>query len=137
MKRLIVVLLVLLGIVAAVVVPDVYTALQRAKQKVTSASLNLWAVELEQYAAGHGGRYPELTPGPVARIRSLIPNPLLVTRDAWGRDIIYHGSGSHYLLHSLGRDGKNDFVPPGHATTNFDEDLVYADGTFLQYAEGT
>src|SRR5215831_10130082 len=109
--------------------------MQRAKQKGTSARLRDWAVELEAYA-NECGQYPELAPGPVARIHSLIPNPKLVAQDGWGRDILYHGSRDHYLLHSLGRDGRNDFVLPGHPTTSFDDDLVYADGTFLQYPEG-
>ena len=72
----------------------------------------------------------------MARLRSLLSNPKLVAQDGWGRDILYHATGEHYLLHSLGRDGRNDFRPPGHPTTSFDEDLLYADGAFLQYPEG-
>lgn len=135
MRFAIIVTLAVVGLFVAVCVPNLHTAMQRSKQKVTSARLRDWAVELEAYA-NECKEYPELAPGPVERVRTLIANPKLVAQDAWGRDILYHGSHDHYLLHSLGRDGKNDFVPPGHPTTSFDGDLVYADGMFLQYPEG-
>ena len=135
MKGVIIVVLAVLAVCASMALPELFTSRQRVKQRQTSERLRAWALELEAYADQCGG-YPERTPGPVARIHSLLPNPKLVATDAWDHEILYHGTREHYFLHSLGRDGKNDFRPPGHPTTSFDDDLVYADGTFLQYPEG-
>lgn len=119
----------------AMIVPDIYTAGHRAKQKRTSALLREWATKLEDYAQSHGG-YPELPPGPVARLAAVTGIRSLSVKDGWDRDLLYHGTRDHYLLHSLGRDGRNDFTPPGHATKSLDADLVYGDGAFLQYPAG-
>jgi len=130
MRRVIVVTLAVLAGCIAATVPNLVTTVQRSKQKATSGRLYDWAAALEAYGTRHGG-YPTLPPGPVARLvrRTGIRLPV---HDAWGRDIIYHGVGNHYLLHSLGRDGRNDFVAPGRAARTFDEDLVYGDGVFVQ-----
>ena len=64
MRRAIIVTLAVLGLFAAAGIPNLNTAMQRAKQKGTSARLRDWAAELEAYddlvyADGAFLQYPE------------------------------------------------------------------------------
>jgi hypothetical protein len=42
----------------------------------------------------------------------------------------------NYNVRSLGRNGTGDAIVCG-TTTNFDEDILFSDGAFLQWPEGT
>ena len=41
-----------------------------------------------------------------------------------------------YAIISYGKDAATQGSPNGGATTNFDCDIIYSNGTFLQYPEG-
>jgi hypothetical protein len=45
-------------------------------------------------------------------------------------------SSDAYAIRSTGRDGNVGSVNCG-TTTNFNDDIIYANGTFLQWPEGT
>ena len=59
-------------------------------------------------------------------------------RDGWNRLFLYYldNLNFNYNIRSLGRNGTADSVNCG-TTTNFDDDIVYASGTFVQWPEGT
>jgi len=68
--------------------------------------------------------------------RALVPTyiKVLPARDGWGHPFQFATSGQHYFIRSSGADSLFDHsVGP---TTSFDNDIVYSDGTFLEYAEG-
>jgi len=45
-------------------------------------------------------------------------------------------NNNDYRIRSSGRDGSDQSLVCG-TTTNFNDDIVYADGTFIQWPEGT
>ncbi len=66
----------------------------------------------------------------------------LPTNDAWNHPFHVEAwsdakNNPSYRIWSAGRDGKRDakWGNPGY-TTNFDNDVVYENGTFTQYPEG-
>ncbi len=59
---------------------------------------------------------------------------VLPQRDAWNRELRLTSTGAGYEIRSLGRDGLPDHVTG--ATTNFECDIVYANGRFVEYPEG-
>jgi len=58
--------------------------------------------------------------------------------DGWGRFFQYaiDTNQNNYRVTSLGRDGAAGTLNCG-TTTDFNDDIVYADGTFIQWPEGT
>lgn len=68
--------------------------------------------------------------------------PLLVPKyvkqlpvvDGWGHAYRYSAEKEVYTIWSAGRDGKFQQYKAG-ATTNFDCDIVFSNGSFIQYPE--
>jgi hypothetical protein len=58
----------------------------------------------------------------------------LPLRDIWNRELRFTSTGTGYEIRSLGKDGLPDHVTG--ATTNFECDIVYANGKFVEYPEG-
>jgi len=61
----------------------------------------------------------------------------LPQKDGWSRDYDFatSGDGQVYGIRSAGKDGVLTDVVPG-PTTLFDCDIVYSNGSFIQYPEG-
>jgi len=135
-------LLAVLGIVAAIAIPNFLTALQRSRQKRTMADMRSLATALEAYATTTN-QYPQGTSaaelGPVLTPTYIKAVP---TVDGWGTPLAYERRApGEYALASAGADkqferGALHEYSPGTATQNFDCDLVFANGSFVQYPEG-
>jgi type II secretory pathway pseudopilin PulG len=130
-----VIIVVLLAGFAAIAAPNLYKAMQYAKQKRTYATLRDWGLAIDHYKSTHGS-YPRAGYyGPVAGLQ-LLPSQKLPVVDGWGHPVIYHGTSNHYAIRSTARDGVNDHrVDPGR-TTHFDDDALYADGGFVRVSNG-
>jgi len=70
---------------------------------------------------------------------------ILPAKDGWGQKFEYRAdqalgltgvAAQTYAIISYGKDGKTQGGLTCGATTNFDCDIVYSQGTFLSYAEG-
>lgn len=132
------------GILAAIAIPNFLTAQQRAKQKRTMADIRSLATAAEAYATDKK-EYPKspemLVPTYISRVLST---------DGWGRKLEYEclpdssGTCTGYAIGSMGKDGAYDAAgglreavsQRRGATTNFDCDIIFSDGTFVQYPEG-
>ena len=55
-------------------------------------------------------------------------------------DILINNAGvsvaETYSIGSYGKDGTSESAPVGGPTTNYDCDIIYSNGAFVQYAEG-
>ena len=139
----------IIGILAAIAIPNLLNAVQRGKQKRTMVDMRTLATALEAYpvdnsmfptAACSGGLYT--TPGAVLDDSSFaVLSPTYLAnaplRDGWGRFLIYNvdnGFGQYNIL-SLGRNGASDTLSCG-TTTDFNDDILFSNGTFLQWPEG-
>jgi general secretion pathway protein G len=144
----------IIGILAAIAIPNLLNAVQRGKQKRTMADFRSFATAIEAYAVDNNFYPPGtcapgafITPGTTMNdqsLTSLVPTYIAQPprTDGWGKAIIYGvrgptGQPDSYNLVSYGRDG----IPgPGtincYTTTNFNEDIIYSDGSFLQWPEG-
>ena len=124
------VVIAILGILAAIAIPNFVTAQQRSRQKRTMADMRVLAQQAESHATAHGS-YPESVDA---------------TRDAWGNPLRYEcltvdeKPCGGYAIASAGKDGA--FEQESNAdyeqgtTVRFDEDIVYANGAFLRRPEG-
>ncbi len=141
----------IIGILAAIAIPNLLTAMQRAKQKRTMADIRTiataWearATDVNKYNAAGAIVLPAVTLNHDTMTTILSPTYIksLPPKDGWGNNFVYNAdvdfggiAAQDYSVLSFGRDGKID-SRPGLATTNFDCDIIYQAGGFSQYPEG-
>lgn len=139
------VLLAVIGILAAIAIPNFLTAQQRSRQKRTMADIRMIATAVEAYAVDND-QYP---PGTTAADLRPVLTPTYIAEipsvDGWGTAFKYEcwpaGACSSYAVASAGGDkifehGSLQEYTAGTKTTNFDNDLVFSNGDFVQYPEG-
>lgn len=141
-------LLAILGIVAAIFIPNFVDALQKAKQKRTVADLRDVGTAIVSYVTDNDGSLPpgqsleEMSPALAPKYIPSVP-----TVDGWKRPFRYscwqespEAAGcDHFRIVSAGRDGvfeSEDLAAYEQGTferTDYDRDIVFGDGVFLQY----
>lgn len=135
-----------IGILAAIAIPNLLTAMQRSKQKRSMADIRTIATAVEAYATDNK-RYPEANANELSG--TLVPTYLRVVPsvDGWGHRLRYESWSSNntainsYAIGSGGKDGQfehdtlREYDPPG-GTTNFNNDIIFSNGVFVQYPEG-
>jgi type II secretion system protein G len=145
-----------IAILAAIAIPNLLMALQRSKQKRTMANMRnmatAWearATDLSRYnAAGAAGIEGISQPVTMASlVLALEPTYMksTPTLDGWNREFIgltdapFGDTGTmaqRYAIVSTGRDGSLENAPVMGPTANFDCDIIYSNGTFVEYPEG-
>ncbi len=107
---------------------------ERARETMTS--MRSIAIAIESYAVDTN-RYPNV--GSLERLEPLI-SPTYIRRvpknDGWNRPLDYAGNARQYEIRSLGADGQLDAQPHPGQNTSFDSDIVYHDGSFVQWPSG-
>jgi general secretion pathway protein G len=140
----------IIGILAAIAIPNLLNAVQRGKQKRTMSDMRALATAVEAYAVDNN-LYPTaacasglVSTGDVQigtlSFQLLTPTYIATPPrvDGWGRLYFYTQAlaGSAYLIRSAGRDGTTAGLTCG-TTTDFNDDIAYSNGTFIQWPEGT
>ena len=113
----------IIGIIAAIAIPNLLNAIQRGKQKRTMGDMRTVA-SVGTIAAGMEPTYAKRLP----------------SQDGWANDFTYFSDVSVYRIWSWGKDrapngGGN--VAPNGGTTNFNDDILFMAGAFVQFPEGT
>ena len=139
---------------AFIAVPNLLTALNRSKQKRTMADMRSLATALEARATDTNNYaidsipvaltatdFSSLTPVPIEAVeRALIPKYMKkpVRLDGWGNEFEIRLGVKAYAIRSRGSDGDAESVIRfNHRIQSFKEDVVFANGNFIQYPEGT
>jgi general secretion pathway protein G len=143
----------IIGILSAIVIWNLTSAMQRTKQKRTMADMRslatAWEARATDYhrynaaaagvgtcnvAIGAGTLNAYLTPTYIRNIPTL---------DGWGRPFSFFAdqawsgpAAAEYAIISAGKDATFQTTAPTGITTDFDCDIIYSDGAFLQYPEG-
>jgi type II secretion system protein G len=136
----------IIGILAAIAIPNLLNAMQRARQKRTMADMRTvgtaWearAIDVSHYTAA-GISWPNAA-NPMSSIaRSLEPTYIkhVPQYDGWNTEFRVGADTSGYSIRSYGADktaganNTNQIV----VTRSFDCDIIFAEGTFVQYPEG-
>ena len=132
----------IIGIIAAIAIPNLLAALQRGKQRRSMGDMRTAGTAVEAYAIDHNQHVVLATEGPLATVRTeLEPNYVRVVpqRDGWSSDYRYVSDGNGFTITSWGKDraaGGGGSVGPNGQTTNYANDIVFSDGTFVQFPEG-
>ncbi len=138
----------IIGILAAIAIPNLLTAMQRSKQKRTMADMRTiataWearATDTNSYsAAGATFTWPTSTVSGVTLDSKLSPTYIksLPQKDGWG-DVYGFGTTSNgqvYGIRSAGKDNVFGAAIVVGGTQAFDCDVVYSNGSFIQFPEG-
>jgi len=141
----------IIGIIVAIAIPNLLNAIQRAKQKRTMADMRnmgtateAYAVDNNRYPAAAGQPLPSGVTMPTTTIIGSVQNALQPTyikqvplRDGWNSWFLYATANNmqDYIVVSAAKDGATAAYVGG-PTTDFNADIVFVDGQFLQYPEG-
>ena len=154
----------IIGILAAIAIPNLLTAIQRSKQKRTMADIRTIAVawearatDLNRYNAA--GAITAITlcsnsidPGALSTAVTPTYIKLLPEHDGWSNALRFYAdqpwndpkAAANYIVWSAAKNGNSAGTAgwdatassPGGATTNFNDDILFSNGTFIQYPEG-
>ena len=143
----------IIGIVAAIAIANYLNAAQKTRQKRTMADIRsigvAWesrAVDTKQYnAAGYTIPASQLTYADMTTLLAPTYMRNIPSTDAWGHPLEFaadHPAGStqaasEYVIRSPGRDGIfSGTAYTAGPTTSFDCDIVYSGGAFVVWPEG-
>lgn len=128
-----------LGIIAAIAAANFFQVWQRARQQATVSNIRTVSFAVSSYVTDWHA-VPQVAGGSVASIAPyLIPTygRHLPTRDGWGNPLFYVGAETEYTIWSRGADNLEDAIIRFGPTTNFEADIVLVSGTFVQWPEGS
>jgi type II secretion system protein G len=123
----------IIGILAAIAIPAMNTAMEKSRQRATMANMRTIGNQLQIYQNDMTS-YPlgTLTIDEVAAALLAVSSVEVPTEDAWHHDFGYESDGLNaYTVECFGRDG----VPGANITpaqaNNFDLDIVLSNGQFI------
>jgi len=128
-----IVVVAILGILAAIVVPALLTAVNRSRQRRTMADMTQIA-KINGMNQVDTGRF-------VNALTDLEPDYInnVPQQDAWDNALDYQPAGDRlsYVLRSLGSDGAAGPAPPAAWTNEpFEPDIILNTGQFTQFPQG-
>jgi general secretion pathway protein G len=147
----------IIGIIAAIAIPNLLVAIQRARQRRTMVDLRNMATAWESrnseaarynaagQANGIEGADQEVDMEGLRGVLSPTYIKDLPKVDGWGTPYKAYTNApwgsptqnaNNYVLVSAGKDMKLESDPTTGPFTNFDCDIVYANGTFLSFPDG-
>lgn len=140
----------IIGILAAIAIPNLLNAVQRGKQKRSMSDMRTMATAVEAYAVDNNvypsgqctGKFTAVTVALQDTSLSVlaptyIANP--VKKDGWSNFLLYNTTSNNqeYGFRSKGRDNTAAGTLTCTTTTNFNDDILYSNGGFLQFPEGS
>jgi general secretion pathway protein G len=143
----------IIGILAAIAIPNLLSAVQRGRQKRSMSDMRTLATAVESYSVDNN-LYPNASCSPNtfatggslvllvdSSFTSIIPTYVgtTVLKDGWGKPFHYavNTQQDQYRIECWGRDNTFDGSVSCGTTTNFNADIMYSNGTFIQWPEGT
>jgi general secretion pathway protein G len=131
----------IIGIIAAIAIPNLLNAIDRGKQKRTMADMRSIGTAIESYAVDNN-RYPmgwsDVGAAGVSANVAPIYIKTVPTTDGWNN--VWHvwssATGTEYTIESYAKDGGTQ-ADSGGQTTDFQCDILFANGQFYQWPQGT
>jgi general secretion pathway protein G len=128
----------IIGIIAAIAIPNLLNAINRGRQKRTMADMRTIATAIEAYAVDNSF-YPRGVATAADMENHTSPTYLknMPNNDGWRNVFVMvsDGNGQNYTVTSYARDAQ-DSGPTTGTTTDFDHDIDYSNGVFVTWPEG-
>ncbi len=132
------VVLVIIGILAAIAIPGIRSAIERGRQRRTMADMRttVTAISIDATDFGSFPGVPDGTVGDLVPYLTPTYVTLLPTLDGWRRMRLCQSEGRSYTLCSLGADGLPQEAVPVGPTKDLSDDIVLVAGSFVHWPEG-
>jgi type II secretion system protein G len=140
----------IIGIIVAISIFNLLNAIERARQRRTMGDMRTLALAIEAYSTDKN-RYPPAAAFTLPSGLTIPTKTLGITRDyltptyikivpmvdGWASWFNYDVSteGTDYMIRSCGRDGLPESSPSYGPTTNFNADIIFSNGVFVQYPD--
>ena len=134
----------IIGIIAAIAIPNLLNAINRGRQKRSMADIRTIGTAVEAYAVDMAF-YPTYAEAPMLAASSIMGNlePTYVKtiprEDGWRTPFYASSQSRFYTLASAARDKQLSGALTSYGagiTSDMDCDIVYSNGSFVQYPEG-
>jgi general secretion pathway protein G len=130
----------IIGIIAAIAIPNLLNAIDRGKQKRSMADLRSIGTACEEYQIDQNF-YPRnfTTLSAISGMAQHV-EPVYLRKapenDGWGWPMLYgsDAGGTGYTLRSTGKDGTTQAIYG--ETTDFDCDIIFQNGSFTAFPKG-
>ena len=150
----VIIIVIVTAILGGVAIPNILLSLNRSRQKRSMADMRSLATALEaratetnNYAIGStpvaltATDFTSLTPVSLDAVHGAL-SPKYIRKmprlDGWGNEFEVRVGVKSYAIRSRGSDGHADpKIRFNYRIQSFEEDLVFADGNFIQYPEET
>lgn len=148
-------LLAILTLLAWIAVPNLLIAMNRSRQKRTMADIRTiataWearATDRNEYTIGPariGGTSQRVSTADLARALEPKYVKQMPRTDGWGNELQFtmsefdeKGRAQGYAIRAVGSDDRPDLIAnmDSGATTNFADDIIYSNGSFVRFPEG-
>ena len=123
----------ILGVLAAVAIPAMLTSVDKSKQKASMADMRMIGQGVQLYELDTSNF---ITDGTATTALVILIEPFTMTvlrpEDHWSHDYQYNTDGrTWYSLESFGRDGVDGVNITPTTAFQFELDLLYASGRFI------
>jgi general secretion pathway protein G len=132
----------IIGIIAAIAIPNLLNAINRGRQKRSMADIRTIGTATEAYAVDMAF-YPTFSEGAIDTTFQGFLEPTYVKtiprEDGWRTNFYASSQSRFYTLASAARDKLLQTSLDGYTagvTSSMDCDIVYSNGSFVQYPEG-
>jgi len=126
----------IIGILVAIIIPNLLDAVQRARQRATVGEIRSWGTALAAYEVERSSLPPPSGPLASGIYNSLVPYAVstLHTNDKWGFPLRYTafpaGVPTTYTVLSYGDNNINDVCITPATWFNYEEDISISNGVF-------
>ena len=132
------VVVLIIGILAAISIPTLLNAVDRSKQKRTMSEIRALGGAIQAYAVDHD-IFPLGTD--MSTLTSVLEGDYVArvtSADSWGHTFLYTGTTKDYTVGSTGKDGGSSLTLTGGGgqTSYFIDDIIYSNGSFVQWPDG-
>jgi general secretion pathway protein G len=127
----------IIGVISAIAVPALQTALDKSRQRSTMADMRSIATGVQLYEIDHSLFPADATPA-AALVLLLQPHTkqILPHKDTWHHDYVYNSdAATWYSIESFGRDGIDGVNITPDTAMQFNLDLIYSTGRFANAPE--
>ena len=127
-----------IGLISAIAIPNLITAIQRARQTRSMADLKTIARAVSLYEQDSAGFPIETSLVNVENLRSSLQGYMgdFKATDGWRRPFMYISDGRNYTLISYALDGVASLPYTTGPIHLLEDDIVLSNGIFVQWPEG-